>query len=204
MPEVGLTLGKREQTKLQNRQLILDAARSVFGEMGYGAASVRDVIRRTPLSVGAFYNYFSSKEELAEALAEEGAHRFAPILRAQREHAQGFDSYVRAGIRAYFQFLAQEYAEWEARLGPGVTFPQLRSDSPAVRAVFAEVRGFFAEAVARGEAPPVDVDYLAAGCIALAREVGEQMVRRRPVDVDGAADFCVRLILGGLPALPRT
>jgi hypothetical protein len=29
------------------------------------------------------------------------------------------------------------------------------------------------------------------------------MLERRPIDVDGAADFAVRMILGGLPALPR-
>jgi len=29
------------------------------------------------------------------------------------------------------------------------------------------------------------------------------MLERRPVDTQGAADFAVHLILGGLPALPR-
>ena len=33
-----LPVGKREQTKVQNRQAILDAAREVFGELGYEAA----------------------------------------------------------------------------------------------------------------------------------------------------------------------
>jgi AcrR family transcriptional regulator len=79
--------GKREQTKVQNRQAILDAAREVFGEVGYEAASVRDIIRRTSLSVGAFYNYFRSKDELCEALAGDGAAKFQPVLRAQREQA---------------------------------------------------------------------------------------------------------------------
>jgi AcrR family transcriptional regulator len=39
--------GKREQTKVANRQAILDAAREVFGELGYETATVRDIIRRT-------------------------------------------------------------------------------------------------------------------------------------------------------------
>ena len=67
--------GKREETKRANRSAILDAARSVFAEMGYEAASVRDIIRRTPLSVGAFYNYYRSKEVVYEALAADGARR---------------------------------------------------------------------------------------------------------------------------------
>ena len=55
-----LSPGRREQSKLANRQAILDAAREVFGEIGFEAATVRDIIRRTSLSVGAFYNYYRS------------------------------------------------------------------------------------------------------------------------------------------------
>jgi hypothetical protein len=55
----------------------------------------------------------------------------------------------------------------------------------------------------RGHGPKVDLDYLAAACIAVAREVGELMLERRPIDVPAAVEFAVQLILGGLPALPR-
>jgi hypothetical protein len=37
----------------------------------------------------------------------------------------------------------------------------------------------------------------------VAREVGELMLERRPIDVPAAVEFAVQLILGGLPALPR-
>ena len=50
----SLSIGKREQTKVQNRQAILDAAREVFGELGYDASTVRDIIRRTGLAAGTF------------------------------------------------------------------------------------------------------------------------------------------------------
>jgi AcrR family transcriptional regulator len=68
------TKGKREQTKAQNRQLILEAARNVFAELGYGATTVRDIIRATPLASGTFYNYFKSKEEVFQAIHDESAH----------------------------------------------------------------------------------------------------------------------------------
>jgi hypothetical protein len=38
--------GKREQTKAANRAAILTAAREVFADIGFGAASVRDIVRR--------------------------------------------------------------------------------------------------------------------------------------------------------------
>ena len=69
-PAAHVPAGKREQTKVQNRQMILEAARGVFAEMGYGAATVRDIIRATPLASGTFYNYFQSKDELAAALLD--------------------------------------------------------------------------------------------------------------------------------------
>jgi len=66
------------------------------------------------------------------------------------------------------------------------------------------VRQAFADVMDRGLAPKVDLDFLAASCIAVAREVGDLMLTRKPVDVSEAGEFVVRLILGGLPALPRT
>jgi len=76
--------GKREQTKVQNRQLILDAARQVFAEIGYGAATVRDIIRATPLASGTFYNYFKSKEEVYQAIRDEVALAIRPRLHEER------------------------------------------------------------------------------------------------------------------------
>jgi AcrR family transcriptional regulator len=85
IPRADVFKGRREQTKAQNRQLILDAARNVFAELGYGAATVRDIIRATPLASGTFYNYFKSKEEVFQAIQDESALRIRPRLHEQRE-----------------------------------------------------------------------------------------------------------------------
>jgi AcrR family transcriptional regulator len=53
------------------RQQILDAARICFARNGFHATSMQDVINEAELSVGAFYRYFRSKEELVQAIAEE-------------------------------------------------------------------------------------------------------------------------------------
>jgi AcrR family transcriptional regulator len=198
-----LTPGKREQTKLANRLAILDAAREVFGELGFEAATVRDIIRRTSLSVGAFYNYYRSKDEVFDALADDGARRFRPILHALSAKASDFESYLAAAVRAYFDFLASEQESWVVRASATEPLPHVRN-TPEILAVFEEVRTVFADVMDRGLAPKVDLDYLAASCIAVAREIGDKMMERKPVDVEAAAEFVVRLILGGLPALPRT
>jgi AcrR family transcriptional regulator len=191
--------GKREQTKAANRTAILEAAREVFGEMGFEAATVRDIIRRTGLSVGAFYNYYRSKEEVFDALADDGARRFRPILQAQSAKATDFESYLRAAVTAYFDFIAAEQDSWDQGPEP---MPHARN-TPEMLAVFEEVRAAFAATMDRNLAAEVDLDYLAGSAIAVAREVGERMMARRPVDVAAAADFVVRLIMGGVPHLPR-
>ncbi len=198
-----LSPGKREQTKAANRLAILDAAREVFGELGFEAATVRDIIRRTGLSVGAFYNYYRSKEEVFDALADDGARRFRPILHALSAKASDFESYLRAAVRAYFDFIASEQESWVVRASAAQPLPHARN-TPEILAVFEDVRTVFADVMDRGLAPKVDLDYLAASCIAVAREIGDKMMERSPVDVEAAAEFVVRLILGGVTALPRS
>jgi AcrR family transcriptional regulator len=195
--------GKREQTKAANRRAILDAARLVFAELGYESASVRDIIRRTNLSVGAFYNYYRSKEEVYEALSDDGARRFRPILQAQYEASSDFESYIRLAIDAYYNFLVEEQEAVQPATAGTERHPHVRIETPEMLAVFEQVKWSVSDALERGNGPKVDLDYLAAACIAIAREVGELMLERRPIDRPAAVEFAVRMILGGLPDLPR-
>ena len=193
--------GKREQTKTQNRLAILDAAREVFGELGYEQATVRDIIRRTGLAAGTFYNYFRSKEEVFAALADDGARRFAPVLKGLRGRGN-FDSFVRDAIVAYFEFMADEHITWVARRPAGEPHISVQGETPEMAAVFAEVKGAIEDAISEGHGPLSDADYMACACIAIAREVGDKMLMRRPIDTATAADFAVTMILDGLRGLP--
>ena len=197
-----LPVGKREQTKVQNRQAILDAAREVFGELGYEAATVRDIIRRTGLAAGTFYNYYRSKEEVFAALADDGARRFAPILKSLRGKGGPLEDFVREAIWAYFEFMADEHISWMARRPAGEIQPHVQGETPEMAAVFAEVKDAIENAIGEGRGPAADSEYMAAACIGIAREVCERMVTRRPVEVGPAADFAVAMILSGLKGLP--
>jgi AcrR family transcriptional regulator len=197
-----LPVGKREQTKVQNRQAILDAAREVFGELGYEAATVRDIIRRTGLAAGTFYNYYRSKEEVFAALADDGARRFAPILKSLRGKGTSFDEFVRQAIFAYFEFMADEHISWMARRPAGEQHPHVQGETPEMAAVFAEVKDAIEDAIAEGKGPAADSEYMAASCIGVAREVCDRMLARRPLDVPAAAEFTIAMIIGGVKGLP--
>ena len=200
MSQVAPPAGKREKTKVLNRQAILNAARQVFSELGYEAATVRDIIRRTGLAAGTFYNYYTSKDEVFAALSDDGARRFAPVLKAVRAQSTGFEAFVTDAIAAYFEFLAAEHRNWTARHPAGEPHIHVMGITPEMEAVFAEVRDAMQAAITSRDGS-ADPDYMAAACIAVAREVGEKMLERRPVDTEGAARFATRLILGGLKAL---
>jgi AcrR family transcriptional regulator len=194
--------GKRERTKTANRQAILGAARRVFGELGYDATTVRDIIRGTQLASGTFYNYFKSKEEVFEALQDDSAHRFRPLLREQCERAETYEAFVRGTLDAYFNFLANEKASGRIMRRPQAQFTH-RVDTPEMKAIFQEVRVQIERAVGRGLAPGIDSEYLAAASIGIAREVGEHMLERAEADVAHASAFCAALILHGVARVPE-
>lgn len=52
------------------RQVIITAAVEVFEEVGYGNASLSDIIERAHVAKGGFYYHFHTKEELAAAIIE--------------------------------------------------------------------------------------------------------------------------------------
>src|SRR3954463_14691686 len=105
--------GRREATKQANRAAILDAASEVFAELGYGAATVRDIVRRTDLATGTFYNYFPDKESVFRALVEESAKQVRELVRAARRRAGDVESFVREGYRAYFSYVASDRTLFE-------------------------------------------------------------------------------------------
>src|SRR5499433_1938083 len=93
--------GRREQNKAENRTALLKAARAVFAEMGYGAASVRDIVRRTDLASGTFYNYFKDKDEIFEAVVREMSVELMRRHRSGRAKARTAEEFFRAHASVY-------------------------------------------------------------------------------------------------------
>ena len=52
----------------QRPDQVLDAALKLFAKKGYGATKVEDIAREAGLSKGSIYRYFTSKEDIFEAL----------------------------------------------------------------------------------------------------------------------------------------
>ena len=194
--------GKREETKANNRQAIIDAARLVFAELGYGATTVRDIIRATDLASGTFYNYFKSKEEAFQALQDETALRVRPRLRAERIRARNFEEFISGSFRTFFDFVKNDQTTF-ATMRRNPDMQRVRIDTPEVIAGFDELRADLEVAIENGVVPATDPDLLMAAMVGVAFEVAHQMLTRPDVSVDDAAKFATALFLGGVHALPK-
>lgn len=193
--------GKREQTKIQNRQMILDAARQVFAELGYGAATVRDIIRATPLASGTFYNYFKSKEEVYQAIRDEVALAIRPRLHEERTKAKTVEEFITSTFRTFFEYVSDDRLNFRT-IRHSADNSRMRVDTPEVIAGFEELREDIETAIANRLFPPVDPDFLMAAIVGVAFEVAERMIERQPHDPATAADFATALFLGGVRSLP--
>lgn len=196
------TKGKREQTKAQNRQLILEAARNVFAELGYGATTVRDIIRATPLASGTFYNYFKSKEEVFQAIHDESALRIRPRLHEERANARTVEEFISRTFHTFLEYVASDESNFRA-IRRNTDTLRVRMDTPEIIAGFQELREDIEAAIAKDLFPPVDTDYLMAAIVGVAFEIAERMLRREIVDTAAAADFATALFMGGIRTLPR-
>jgi AcrR family transcriptional regulator len=194
--------GKREETKASNRQAIIDAARVVFAELGYGATTVRDIIRATELASGTFYNYFKSKEEVFQALQDETALRVRPRLRAERIRARNFEEFVSGSFRTFFEFVKNDHATF-ATMRRNPENQRVRIDTPEVIAGFDELRADLELAIKNGVVPPTDADLLMAAMVGVAFEVAHHMQTRDDLSAAEAAKFATALFMGGVQALPK-
>jgi len=192
--------GKRARTKAQNRAAILDAAREVFAELGYDAAGVRDVIGRTGLASGTFYNYFPDKESVFRAVLDVSAQEVRRRLRAVRAGARSLEAFVGDAYRAWFEFLIEDRLMFELMQRNAGTIRSLFGD-PILGAGVQELLDDLNAAIDRGEMPPLDADYMAGAMAGVALEVGVRMTEREPADAEGAARFATELFLGGIARL---
>ena len=188
-------VGKRERTKAANREAILDAARRVFSDIGYGAASVRDIVRETDLATGTFYNYFPDKESVLRALVEEITVEARARVRTARTAAATLEEFVSRGFRAYFEFLAED-PETVALMRRNSGTIRAMFDEPALGAGIDELRADLETAVTQGRIPPHDADLMAMAMVGAGVEIGLHMVERDPPDVERAVSFVTDVFLG--------
>ena len=145
------TAGRRERTKAANRAALVAAARDAFGELGYEAVGVRDIVRRTDLASGTFYNYFPDKEAVFRAVVEATGAEARRRVHEARAGERELEGFVAAGYRAYFAFIVEDPATFAfLRRNVGT----LATAGPRARAAARRRRARGGPRRARGAAAP--------------------------------------------------
>ena len=116
--------------------------------------------------------------------------------------ARTAEEFFRKHYAVYFDFIVED-PELLAMAQKNFTAIRTLLDKPDVRALALALNEDIRAAIAQGVLPNVDVSYLAASLAGVAFEVSVVMVARDPVDPAGATEFATRLMLGGLPHVPR-
>jgi AcrR family transcriptional regulator len=103
-PHVGAR-GQRTQ------QRILDAALTVFGEAGYDQCSIDPITKRAGCSRAAFYQYFSSKEDVFRQLTGQVARQLNASTEALEPLTPGETGWL--ALRAWISRLSSIYNRYE-------------------------------------------------------------------------------------------
>ncbi|HSI00214.1 MAG TPA: TetR/AcrR family transcriptional regulator [Reyranella sp.] len=198
----GERAGRREQNKAENRAALLKAARTVFAEMGYGAAGVRDIVRRTDLASGTFYNYFKDKAEIFEAVVREMSVELMRRHRGGRAKATTAEDFFRSHISTYIHFVVND-PEILAFGRNNVTPIRALIQQPDLQVLARQLLDDVCAAMDRGVLPRVDPAYLVASLSGVVFEISVAMVSRDPLDTEGAIEFATRMMMGGVSNLPK-
>jgi AcrR family transcriptional regulator len=192
--------GRREERKAENRSKLLLAARQVFAEKGYGEATARDIVRKTDLATGTFYNYFDGKQAAFMALLDEMGEKGRALVRAQRQKPGTLEDRVANAYRAYFEWAVEEHDLFEVfRRNAGVI--ALLPDREQFELGISELIEDLTEWAAAGDLPAAEFDYLAIAGVGMGFQVATYLVEKDPPDIEGATRFCTRMFMGGVKAL---
>jgi AcrR family transcriptional regulator len=115
---------RQDRDRAAVREAILHAARELFVTEGYRPVSMRRIAERIEYSPAAIYGYFTSKDEIFFALAEEGFRTMQAAARAAAGGQSDPLAAMRAGFWAYYQF-SREQPQYFELMFVDRTVPQL-------------------------------------------------------------------------------
>ncbi|HEY2710199.1 MAG TPA: TetR/AcrR family transcriptional regulator [Caulobacteraceae bacterium] len=184
------------------RQQILDAALRCFSRDGFHATTTADIVRESGVSQGSLYLYFTTKDEIIAALADD-RHQGEAFLNALAESEHDPVQGLLLLIELYGQGLGDPQRMDMRRVGIQGWAEALRN--PAIHASVLEghaaIRVALTGLIERGQAAgevraDVDPDTAARTLIALFQGLVLQMAWDEPLDL-AATGRLVREMVGG-------
>jgi AcrR family transcriptional regulator len=194
-PSQNASAGVREPRRARGRQRVaalLEAAAAVFAEKGFDNATMTEIAARAGASIGSLYQFFPTKELLAEALLARYAEALFETLLAYRDAAAGWSTDALADrlVRTLIEFRAGHPA-----FGPLIDVHGAPDGKPAE--VGLAVRAHLL-AILQAKAPGLAPEVLAPVAIAV------QQVMKAAVSLNAERDLPARdVALDELAAMLR-
>jgi AcrR family transcriptional regulator len=107
---------------IETKQKILDTAEQLFGEQGYGATSLRQIIAAAGVNLAAIHYHFGSKEELLDQIILRKAE---PVNRERLEMLERFEAEAGGGPVAVEKILEAFLTPAIARVAVNPGFSKL-------------------------------------------------------------------------------
>ncbi|WP_100639634.1 TetR/AcrR family transcriptional regulator [Marinobacter salexigens] len=201
------TIGKRELNRRRNHASILSAARICFQEKGYENTTIRDLIKKTDLASGTFYNYFRSKQDIFAALLTDFLSGLNENLSSSRRSAETFEEFIQRSYFALYSATARDPLVYELAHRNDRALKELFG-SRILELILISLEDDVRDAITHNILPDVDPEFLCAIFFGVAYETSLLVAKRvhqhpeqTEIEVKRATDLSIALFKGGLPGM---
>lgn len=183
---------------------LLEAAGQVFAEKGYDAATMTAIAARAGSSIGSLYQFFPTKDEVAQALLQRYLDALIERLQQLRSEAAGLDTQAITGFAARltrtlirfrsehpaFAMLAESYSG--AVPGSGNIRGRLRAEIGTVLLALAP-----AQPAAQAEARAAVIQHLMKSAVAINGDTEYERRDAAIVELEHLVEHCLRSWIEG-------
>jgi AcrR family transcriptional regulator len=154
--------GRRAAHVRDTRRALLDTARQLFAENGFGGTKTEDLVQRAGLTRGALYHHFRDKEDLFRAVHDEVADEVVQLLwRRSGEHDVSAWELFRINSEVYLDAASTNAAYRQIVLVDGPAVLGWRSWSERTDGPTQQIARYLTDAVTEGVLEPQPVEQLA-------------------------------------------
>lgn len=185
------------------RRQLLDAAREVFVETGFHAASMDDIATRAGVTKPVLYQHFGSKRDLYLAVLDQGSEFFLAAMKDALSSTNNNQDRVRAALNTYLEFMSRDDAAYR------LVFESDLVNAPDVRERVDRIGRTGAQIVSQIIRDDTDLsdeesNLLAYGLLGLAQSAAQRyLTGHESMSITDAGKLLTALAWRGISGFPR-
>lgn len=192
---------KRQIKKKQNREIIINSARAVFARKGYDNSSVREIIGSTNLGAGTFYNYFPDKLSVFKSINERIVADFSRNFLLEIKKSSTFEEIIQKAFSTWFNWISDKENDHlfiKNNKKYLLDLKWLSTKSKEYKIFYDNLIQFVLYLSKKTKFPNNDIAFMVTSVIAVATNLGDEILSRQDITPADATDFATKLFLKGL------